>query len=214
MMTPCDCRKHLAPQTPLVHVIRRTVDRHDQCRALADKRFHRVVLVQRPLPEFLIVPRILADRDRQPHTHELADLLLARRLEIARFVKHVICRQQHLRLLESNLAALDQRRRIHRRPSRSCRRPAHIPHDNPQRKMRRRFRQFCQFAHRSFDERRLVHQVARRIAGQRQFWKHRQRCAFSGGLGGVCLDQLAIAGQIANCIIDLAKRDQHMNPPL
>ena len=76
--------------------------------------FHRIDGVESPRPEILVVPRILADGNRQPHAIELDHLLRARRREVPLFVENVVERQQALVLFQQKLAPIQKNGRIYR----------------------------------------------------------------------------------------------------
>ena len=121
-----------------------------QRRPLPHQLVDRVHRIHPPRPEHLVVPRILADRNRHRLPLHHRQRLRLRRLKIALLVEHVVERQQHLLLHKLDLAIFHQRRHIaralarralapqrrptqHRRPARPARQLRHLRAASPPR---------------------------------------------------------------------------------
>ena len=96
----------------------------------------------------------------------------SRRTEVAGLVEDVVGRQQHLALPEHDLAALQHRRAVHRSLARLRLRSRDVAADHAQVQIRRFASQPLQLALAGIEKTGLLHQIARRITGQRKLRKH------------------------------------------
>src|SRR5690242_664739 len=102
----------LAPQGPLSHVVRRSVDADQYLAARRDQLLDGIAAIELPLPELFVVPGVLADRERNLRAIERVDLLAFGRHEVTRFIEDIVRRQQHLGLPEPDTSFFENRRAV------------------------------------------------------------------------------------------------------
>ena len=108
-----DRGQHVAAQLALANPERRGGNIKDKVAAGFHQLLDGIDLVQLPVPELLVVPGVLADRERHLLAAELKERLLPGRLKIPQFIKDVVSRQQHLGLHEFHFPIPQQQRRVH-----------------------------------------------------------------------------------------------------
>ncbi len=205
-MAQGDRPQHLETQRPLIQRVRRRGNIDQHAASLLHNFVYRVALVQLLRPKSRFVPRVFANRNAQQFRAERKRKLSFRRLKIARFVEHVVRRQEHLALLEHYAAVAQQRRGVGHRLAPAIRHRAGITHNRRQRHARR---QFLQLFAVPLDKRRPLQQVLRRIPAQTQLRKHRQLRAARLRLRRQTQYRSCISGEIANGGIKLRESYLH-----
>ena len=99
-----DGPQHLKTQRPFIQVVRRCRNIDQYTASLLDNFVDRIALVELLGPEAHVIPGVFANRNSQHLRAKRKCALLFRRLEIPRFIKNVVRRQQHLILLERHHA--------------------------------------------------------------------------------------------------------------
>ena len=93
---PGDPLHHAAAQAVLAERVGRGRDVDVRGRARSGELGHRIGVVEGPLPERLVVPDVLADRDGHAPARDAQDERAVARLEVAALVEDVVGRQQAL----------------------------------------------------------------------------------------------------------------------
>src|SRR5437667_377111 len=104
--------EHIVTQPDFSARKRRGRDIQQQLRAGANGFLHRVARVELLLPEVLVVPGILANRHPELPPFDFVQTRRIPRLEVARFVEHVVKGEQDLAVIEHALSPVEKRRGI------------------------------------------------------------------------------------------------------
>src|SRR5262249_34445436 len=199
--------QHLTTELALIHPVRRSGNIQDEITAFADERFDWIKAVKPPVPEMLVIPCVFADGQRHLVSTEWKNCLLRRWRKVARFIEHIVGRQQHFRLHERHLAVFQQRGRVHGRLAglrvRRCYQPA--DHSNATRFPRDVLNAFPVMS----DERSALDEIAGRISAHRKLRKQNQARSVSLCAAGKRNDSCSVSGKIPDCGVDLAQRDLH-----
>ena len=101
--------QHLETQRALVERIGGPGEIQQHRTSLPDNFADRVAFVKLLGPEILVVPDVFADGDAQLLAVQAKHVLAIRRLEVTRFIEHVISGQQHFALLKNHPPTANQR---------------------------------------------------------------------------------------------------------
>src|SRR5262249_22433486 len=181
----------------LVARIGRAVGHDHQLGAGLGKAFNHVLVVA-PFG-----PDIFADRNADAHAAEIDRTGRRPRREDASFVEHAIIRQVHLPTHGSDGAAVEQAIRV-----------VELALLEPRRADQQGRTAARSFARKLFDlrsagrlERRLEHEILRRIAGEEKFRKRHDVGAAAGSLGARAARRVGVAGDVPDDRIELSDRD-------
>ena len=200
-----------SPHLALAHVERRRVDADHDFRARAEQLLHRIARIEAMLPVALVVPGVLADRQRHGLASQGEQVFAFARAEVASLIEHIVIRQQHFTLPEYDLAAFQHRGAVQRTLAGFGLRSRHIPADDAEIEVRRFASQPFQFALTGFEKTRLLHQIARRVAGERKLGKHHCFGAAAGRVARGPRHPVHVTREIPNRGIDLRQSDAHLN---
>src|SRR5262249_38082787 len=127
-------------------------------------------------------------------------------LEIARFVEHIVGRQEHLALLESDASPGQQRRLVgDGLPRRAVGSPREA-HDGRNGKP---VGQVLQAAQVALDERRTLQEILREVSAHAKFGEYREVGATLPRLLRKIQDSRGVSGEIADRGIELRQRNLH-----
>jgi len=176
---------------------------------LTHQLFHRIDGIKPAVPETFVVPGILANADGQPQAVQLNNMLLPGRREIALLVEHVVERQQALMLLQLEMSAVQQDRRVDGRLSaprlggQSHARNHGCGHTGRGRG------QFIHGRAAAGQEAGFFKEVSRRIATDGQFGKNGEPGALCGSPPAGGNNLLKISAKVPHSGIDLRQCDLH-----
>ena len=174
-----------------------------QRRVLAHQLFNGIDRIEPPRPEVLVVPRVFADGNGQPHSIEFHHPLFARGCKVTLLVENVVERQQPLVLLQQQSPAIQQHGCIHCRLAASrLGRKSHTG-QNRRGKIDRCGGQLVNRSAAARQEARFFKEVRGRIAAHRQLGKHSEARALPGGTSAGCDDFFEVPLKIPNRGIDL-----------
>ncbi len=156
----------------------------------------------------LVVPHVLADVEAQPESRHLHHATLQARLEVAVLVEHVVRRQERLRHLIHDAAALDHdgvvvqplavRRGVLHRCADDERDVGGCLRD-----------EVVQRVLHVLQKRRSVQEVHRRVARHAQLGENSDAGAVARGAVGAAEDAGAVAREVPDGGVDLAESDFH-----
>ncbi len=210
-VAPAGLSEDSVAQLALAHVRRAGVDRHHQIGRRIAHALKGVDLVVLPA----VVPAVFADHEadaRLPHAQHRGHV--GARLEVATLVEDVVGGQQLLGVAEHHLAAFEHQQGIAQVLARSVvryRRPHH-PHQLTQ--LARGLAQRLQARSGALQEGRVVEQIARVVAGERQFREHHHLGAIGPGLLRRADHLRDVAADVAHGVVQLGHGELEHHAPL
>ena len=164
-----DRSQHVHAESALINRIGRCGDVQQHVSSLLEKLDNWVAVVAAIRPEILVVPRVFANRHAKRLAMKLHGLLFFRRMEITRFIEHVVRGQQHLALLENDFAAAQQRCLVGDRFQRAV---LHSAHESNNRRNRQRPGQRLQLFLVSIDKSRPLEQILGWVSTEAELRKY------------------------------------------
>src|SRR5258708_22272702 len=195
------------PQGSIVDGVGRSGNVNDYAGSLCSQFGDWVAVVASHRPEVLVVPHVLANRDAQLFVAEAEYFLFRGWLKIARLVEYIVGRQQHLALLEDNLAAAQQRGLIRYTAASPILVFADVAHNGGPRQLRRQLLQFFLI---SIDEGRTLQQILGQVAANTKLGENGQVRSPSLGAFRQGKNACSIARKIADGGIELRQRNFHV----
>ena len=202
----------LAAQRPLTLVVGRSVDGDDDAGAGVREFIHRVPPVQRPFPELLVVPGVLADGEGNGQAADFDHRLLFGGTEVARLVEDVVGRQQHLVLAEDDAPAFEHGGGVGGGLAGLGVAAPHEAADNRERQVRGVARELVEGFLGASEEAGFLDEVARGVAVQDEFREDGEPGATRGRAACELRHLGGVARQIPYHRVHLRERDAHERP--
>ena len=202
--------QHPLPQRRLAQRVGRGREVGHQPRPRGHQLAHRIAVVPRPLPEALVVPDVLADREpqRRLQARHGGGGGAAGGEEVAGLVEDVVGGEQRLAADGGHAAAGDERHRVHQPRRGRARDP--FGEADQQREAPgpvARGGQLGQRGRGPIEELRQIEQIARWVAAERQLGEDHQRGALGPGPPGGAADQRGVALEVPDRRVDLRQGD-------
>ncbi len=213
MGTPCPRRargEHPLPERRLADGVGRGGDVHDEGGAGPGELRDRIPGIARPVPEPLVVPDVLADREAEPDPRRgrVGEGGAVRREEVARLVEDVVGGQERLAADRCQPPSVEERHRVVDARRRGARRRLGEPEgDRDPAGPVRRPGELGQRPGGAVEELGEVEQVAGRVAAQRELGEDDQGRARRARLGRGVADPPRVPVEVADGGVDLRERD-------
>ena len=209
MMAFGDGREHALAGEDLAVPEGRRGDIEQQRRLLLHQVFDGVDGVETLRPEVLIVPGVLADRYGEAFSFEVDDLLAGGWGEIALLIEYVVKGQQHLMLLEENLALVHEDCRIYGGFAGVWRRGQSHADEDGGGQVGRSLTQFLKDRLAAGEEARLFNEVGGPVAAEGELGEDGETGAGARGSLAGAHDFSDIAGEVSDGGVDLSQCDLH-----